>query len=144
MILYLDTSAFVPLLVAEATSASCREFWEMADEMVSTRLLYIEASAALAQAERLDRIDRSERAAAMGLLEGYWPTVNVIEVDERVMLRASVLAHSHKLRGYDAVHCASAELLSGDELLAVTSDRALRAAWSRLGLATAVPASVDS
>ena len=48
MIGYLDTSALVPLLIGEATSPACREFWNTADAVTSTRLLYVEAVAALA------------------------------------------------------------------------------------------------
>jgi uncharacterized protein len=54
---YLDTSAFVPLLVAEPGSPACRRFWDDADTVVSCRLLYVEAAAALAQAQRMARLD---------------------------------------------------------------------------------------
>ncbi|MGH3568722.1 MAG: hypothetical protein ACRDRH_22385 [Pseudonocardia sp.] len=52
MIGYLGTSAFVPLLVAEAGSIECRRFWNDADDVVASRLLFIEAAAALAQGAR--------------------------------------------------------------------------------------------
>jgi predicted nucleic acid-binding protein len=52
---YLDTSAFVPLLIEEPTSAACLEFWNAADAVISTRLLYVESAAALARAERNGR-----------------------------------------------------------------------------------------
>lgn len=61
MIGYLDTSAFVPLLIDEPTSAACRRFWDDADEVVSSRPRYVETAAALAQARRLGR--RSGEAA---------------------------------------------------------------------------------
>jgi predicted nucleic acid-binding protein len=51
---YLDTSALVPLLIAEPTSAACRRFWDDADTVVFSRLLYVETAAALAQARRMD------------------------------------------------------------------------------------------
>ena len=75
-------------------------------------------------------------------MDEYWRSVIVIEVDETMVLRASVLARSHALRGYDAMHCAAAEQLVGEESLAMTSDRVLEDAWSRLGLATAAPVAV--
>ncbi len=40
------------------------------------------------------------------------------------------------LRGYDPVHCASAEQAADDDLVAATGDRALLAAWSKLGVST--------
>lgn len=50
MIGYLDTSAFVPLLIEEPTSQTGRRFWDDADVIVSSQLLYVETAAALAQA----------------------------------------------------------------------------------------------
>lgn len=57
MIGYLDTSAIVALLVAEPGSAACRRFWDDADAVVTCRIAYVEAAAALAQAERTGRLD---------------------------------------------------------------------------------------
>ena len=51
MIVYFDTSAFVPLLVIEPGTSLARELWDSADEVVTTRLLYVEA------AERVDAPD---------------------------------------------------------------------------------------
>jgi hypothetical protein len=45
---YLDTSAFVPLLIAEPTTA-CRRFWDAAAAVVSSRLLHVETAAALSR-----------------------------------------------------------------------------------------------
>jgi len=47
------------------------------------------------------------------------------------------LAAAHGLRGYDAVHLASAEALAGRDLVLAAGDRALLAAATALGLATA-------
>jgi len=58
---YLDTSAFVPLLVAEPGSPACRRFWDDADAVVSCRLLYVETATALAQAPRMARLDKDRR-----------------------------------------------------------------------------------
>lgn len=51
MITYLDMPAFIPLLVQEPASADCRRIWDAASASVTTRLLYVEATAALHQAE---------------------------------------------------------------------------------------------
>ena len=56
MIAYIDTSAVVPLLIAEPGSARAATLWDGADRVVSVRLLYPETRAALAQAERLGRL----------------------------------------------------------------------------------------
>ncbi len=136
MILYADTSAVVPLLIAEPTSQACGELWDAADVIVATRLLYVEASAALAQAQRLDRISPAEQREALSILDELWSVVDVIELGEGLMTAASTMAMIHGLQGYDATHCAAAVALKDDELVAASADRRLLSAWRAEGLAT--------
>lgn len=143
MIGYLDTSAFVPLLIAEPTSAACRRFWDDADEVVSSRLLYVETAAALAQARRLDRLTDQEHRTSLQLLDQLWSAVEVAEVDEPLVARAATLAHQLALRGYDAVHCASAEQIDDEEVVAAAGDQRLLDAWAELGVATFNTNAVD-
>lgn len=135
MIGYLDTSAFVPLLIDEPASPACRRFWDDADVVVSSRLLYVETAAALAQARRMGRLTEGERRKARRRLDQMWAEMDAIELDERVGARAADLAHRLSLRGYDAVHCASAEQLDGDDVVAASGDQQLLTAWLQLGMA---------
>lgn len=137
MIGYFDTSAFVPLLVAERSSPFCRQFWDDADAVVTTRLLYVEAAAALAQARRMDRLDGRQHDSAVRLLDRLWPEFDVVEVDEIVVDRAAEIARTAALWGYDAVHCASAEQVQDDDLVVASGDRRLLTACSGLGMMTA-------
>jgi uncharacterized protein len=134
---YFDTCAFVPLLIAEPGSDFCRRLWDSCDAVVTSRLLYVETSAALAQALRLGRIVRRNHSAALRLLDQMWAEFDVVEVDSVIVERAAELAHSEALRGYDAVHCASAEQVDDDDLVLASGDRALLAACARLGMSTA-------
>ena len=136
MIAYFDTSALVPLLINEPTSEICRKVWNSASTVLSTILAHTEASAALAQAERQDRIDVPEHAAALALLELIWDRTDVIGTAEPIIRRASQLSAVYSLRAYDAVHCASAEFLTGSDVVAVSGDRRLLAAWHALGFHT--------
>ncbi|MFI9401569.1 type II toxin-antitoxin system VapC family toxin [Nocardia sp. NPDC052316] len=136
MIGYLDTSAFVPLLVSESSSQSCRRFWDDADAVVSSRLLYVETAAALAQAHRMTRLNDEEHAACLRLLDQLWPQIEITEVDDALVLRAAELADQLALRGYDAVHCASAEQMEDTDTVAASGDSRLLAAWKSLGVAT--------
>ena len=56
MIAYFDTSALLPLLIDEPGSERAGRLWDEADHVVSVRLIYVEARAALAQARRLERL----------------------------------------------------------------------------------------
>lgn len=137
MIVYFDTSAFVPLLVTEPGTPLARELWESADEVVSTRLLYVEAAAALARARRMDGITDRNQRRAVDSLDDLWRDFRIIEVDETVTRRAAELADRHALRGYDAVHCASAERIDAPDLVVASGDKDVLAACTGLDLATA-------
>jgi predicted nucleic acid-binding protein len=129
----------VPLLVTEPTSPACRRFWDDADTIVSCRLSYVEAAAALAQAHRLGRLTLKEHADSLTRLDDLWEQINVVEVDDVLIRRAAELAALFGLRGYDAVHCASAEQLIDQDLVAAAGDGQLLDAWSSLGVATFDP-----
>lgn len=136
MIGYLDTSALVPLVVAEPSSAACRRFWDDADAVVTARITFVEAAAALAQANRMSRLDDEGHARARHLLDRLWSEMDVVDVDQPLVAAAADMAHFYALRGYDAVHCAAAAHLADDDLVAAAGDRVLLAAWSKVGVAT--------
>jgi predicted nucleic acid-binding protein len=61
----------------------------------------------------------------------------VVEVTERVIRDAGGLAEQLRLRGYDAVHLASAILVDDPELVLAAGDQGLLAATRAVGMATA-------
>lgn len=136
MIGYLDTSAVVPLIIEEPSTPACRRFWDDADAVVSCRLLYVETAAALAQASRMNRISRSRHTRGLGLLDDLWAEIEIIEIDRTLVEAAADSAHRLALRGYDAVHCASAGQLIASDLVAATGNWTLLDAWHTLGVAT--------
>ena len=137
MIAYFDTSALVPLIVAEPGSARAVSLWSHADRVVTVRLLYPEARAALAQARRLRRLSPRQLRQAAVELDGRWRQLDVVEIDERLAFRAGEVAEAHGLRGYDAVHLAAAERVRDADLVVVAGDRALLDAAASEGMATA-------
>lgn len=136
MIAYLDTSALVPLLIDEPASAICARLWDDADDIVSVRIAYVEAAAALAQAHRLGRLKRAEQRKAVTLLDQTWSQMQIVEIDQALMHRAGVLADAQRLRGYDATHCAGAESINDAEVVAASGDAQLLSAWRALGMNT--------
>ena len=125
MIAYFDTSAVVPLVVEEPVSDTAHRLWMEAERLVSVRLVYPEARAALAQGRRMDRIDaRGLRAAVVGL-EGLLDQMDMIELTAELAHEAGHLAEVRALRGYDAVHLAAARTLRDADLVLVAADRAL-------------------
>ncbi|PXY27771.1 type II toxin-antitoxin system VapC family toxin [Prauserella muralis] len=137
MITYFGTSAFVPLLVDEPSSPFCRRLWDDADSVVTSRLLYVEAAAALAQALRLGRLTNAQHTSALRLHNQLWQEFDIVEVSESTIHRAADLAHTLALRGYDAVHAASAEQLNDHDLIVASGDHKLLEGCATLGMATA-------
>ncbi|MBA2609009.1 MAG: type II toxin-antitoxin system VapC family toxin [Actinobacteria bacterium] len=134
---YFDTSAIVPLLVMEPGSDAARRLFDSVDIVTSSRLLYAEARAALAAARRAARLDLAGLRDAVAGLEDLYASMERIEPSERIVRRAGDLAELHRLRGYDAVHLASAEAIAEDELVLVAGDHDLIRAAAALGFATA-------
>lgn len=139
MILYLDTSALVPLLIQEPTSAACGRLWDAADDVATVRIAYAEAAAALAMATRRGRIDERHRSAALGVLDELFGAMNIVEMDQHLMHSAATAAAEHGLRGYDSIHFAAAGLLVADNLVAASGDRQLLEAWRNVGVAVVDP-----
>lgn len=138
MIAYFDTSALVKLLVPERGSSCADEAWGSARAVVASTLLYVEARAALAAAQRRDRLTPVATGAAVARLHDLIAQVELVPATTDLVWRAGPLADVHGLRGYDAVHLASA-LASGADAV-VTADEELAAAATVNGLAVVVPA----
>ena len=138
MIAYFDTSALVPLVITEPASATCGRLWNEATRVVSTRLIYPAARAALAQAERMHRLTAAEAARAVDDLDAIALQISYLEITAELAASAGDLAQTHGLRGYDAVHLASAALVDDDELVLVTGDRDLGQAARAIGLSVAL------
>lgn len=137
MIAYFDTSAVVPLLVAEPGSARAATLWDGADRVVSVRLVYPETRAALAQAERLGRLTARQLRGAVTELHSLFEGIDLVEVDDALARRAGELADAHRLRGYDAVHLAAANRVNDPDVVVVAGDGALLDAATAEGMTIA-------
>lgn len=141
MIAYFDTSALIPLVVGEPASSTCARLWNEATRVVSTRLVYPEARAALAQAQRMNRLRAVELEQAVVELDSIALEISYIEVSAELAASAGHLAQAHGLRGYDAVHLASAVLVNDEEFALVTGDRPLASAAQSVGISVALTTS---
>jgi predicted nucleic acid-binding protein len=137
VIAYFDTSAVMPLLIAEAGSARAASLWDGADRVVSVRLVYPETRAALAQAERLGRLTARHLRVAVTEFDAFFEEMDLVEVDDALARRAGELAEARQLRGYDAVHLAAADRVRDPNVVVIASDGALLEAAAAEGLAVA-------
>jgi len=144
VILYLDTSAFVKLVVEEAGSADTRAWFAESDEACSSVVTLPEATAALCRQSRDLGATEDRLATWLATLEACWQRSVHVPVFERSAARIAV---AHALRGMDAVQLASASELRaavladtpGADIHFLAYDRQLTAAAEREGFATLGP-----
>lgn len=138
MIVYLDASALVKRYVAEAGSSEVGALTDAASALGTSIVSRAEVSAALARAVRLRVLTRPAGTAAQRAFAGDWADLIRVQLGEPLIARAASLAWEHGLRGYDAVHLASAlwwREAVGDAVTVATYDRALWRSARAAGLA---------
>ena len=112
------------------------ELWALRYPAASSILAYPEARAALAAAHRGDRLSAEGYRQARGEFESLQSELLLIGIDGQLARHAGRLAEEFALRGYDAVHLASA-LAFGADTTVVTWDQDLGRAAVRVGCAVA-------
>ncbi|MBA3288433.1 MAG: type II toxin-antitoxin system VapC family toxin [Acidimicrobiia bacterium] len=137
MIAYFDTSAIVPLLVQEPGTETAGELWDRAERLVSIRLAWVEARAALARAARIGRISPRQLRTSKSGLDELLNQVDLVDVDDGLVRRAGDLAEVHALRAYDAIHLAAADRIRAGDAVVVAGDRALLDAAAAMQMAIA-------
>jgi len=113
----------VKLLLFEPGSVWAHECWAEADEPYTSRMAYVEVRAALAAATRARRQTTTQLRDSKRRFESICSDINLVECDPRLIARAGDLAETSALRGYDAVHLATAKILDeADPILMLTWD----------------------
>jgi len=135
--LYLDTSALVKLYVDERMSQELTIAVDGAEAVATSLIAYTEARAAFARARREARLSAQAYRHVVEAFVEDWPRYITVEVTDRLVKDAGELAAHRALRGYDALHLASALILrqqmsSGVTFLAF--DRELMVAAKREAL----------
>ncbi len=115
------------------------ELWATPHPAISSILNYPEGRAALAAAHRGARLTPSAYQRALDDFESLQSELALIGIDAQLAREAGNLAEKFALRGYDAVHLASA-LSTGEAITLVSWDQNLRRAGARNGCAIAPPA----
>lgn len=140
MIGYLDTSALLKLLLRDEDGGDVvREVIAATDMIVTSRLSYPEARAALAAARRAGRLAADDHIEAKRDLDRAIASLRVVELRAVLARAAGDVAERFGLRAYDAVHLASALVLGAGDTVVVTWDRAMGTAAREAGLGTAPP-----
>lgn len=124
-------------MVGEDGSAVAAELWSTGHPVASSILSYPEGRSALAAARRKGRLTSSAHGRALADFEDTHRELLLVGIDHALARRAGELAEDFDLRGYDAVHLASALALDVDGITVVTWDRHLNRAAAHAGCAVA-------
>jgi predicted nucleic acid-binding protein len=127
-VVYLDSSAFVKLVVPEAESAALRRRLRKWPRRASSGLLRVEAVRAV----------RPSGPAAVRTARRQMARLHIVEVNRPLLDAAANLAPP--LRSLDAIHLAAAQSLGDDLEVVITYDQRMAAAARVLGMVTAAPA----
>jgi uncharacterized protein len=137
MILYLETSNLVKLYVREADSGEIARLVSDAEAVATSIIAYAEARAVFARKSREKGITEQDHARIKRDLDSDWEKVFVIKLTDAVVRSAGDLAEKRSLRGFDALHLASALELQKAVPLPVlfsSSDGRLRESANEEGL----------
>ena len=137
MIIYLDTSALLKLYIQETGSEEVVKLLTSVDSSGTNLLTYVEMASAIARAVRMELVFANEAQSTWKDFLADWELLVRLDISVQITKRAATLAWEHGLRGYDAIHLASA--LSWQEaidtpVVLTTYDRELWAAALKAGM----------
>lgn len=135
--LYLDSSALTKNYLNELESAQVAELINSSSPVATSMIAYAEVGAAIARAARDGSIRADAVLALFARLTNDWSLLVGLDVSFKVVQRAAQVAVTYGLRGYDAVHLASAlewQDAIGEQVIFATFDRALHRAATSAGL----------
>ena len=129
---YLDTSALIKRFISEKGSRLILALFKRNESIATAKIAYAEMYAGLTRKLREGGLSNIQYALACRQFESDWNAYLRVDVQDTILLRARDLIQRHPLRGFDAVHLASALSLQdalGEDMTFVAADeRLLRAA----------------
>jgi predicted nucleic acid-binding protein len=139
MILYLDTSALVKKYFEEKHSAAVISAWKSSLAIAVSAVAYAELLAAVYRKASEARLNKE---LVKGVVSGFqedWSSFIIVEVDNRLNETIHKAIVRHALRGFDAIHLASALAIASavpDEFLFACYDERLSQAAKAESLKT--------
>lgn len=125
------------LLLREEGSDEVAALWQAAGRIMSSRLLYVEARAALARAIRNGRVGKKGAISLRQRLELRVDEVDLVELTPQVATIAGDCAEAYGLRANDSIHLAAALTQDRTALVLASWDAELRRAATQAGFAIA-------
>jgi predicted nucleic acid-binding protein len=111
---YADTSALVKRYFREVGTDRVVDALRAARLVVTSRVAFAEAAAAIARRTGEGSLESRQRDRVLDRLARDFGRIAVVDVTETVTNACRELVVSHPLRGFDAIHLASALLVADD------------------------------
>lgn len=108
MILYLDTSALLKKYFKELFSEQIVSKWKKASAIVTSAVAYAEAMASICRKKREIKLEDAVFRNLIGTFQRDWESFIKVDVNDDLNRFVDDLVSSHPLRGFDAIHLASA------------------------------------
>jgi len=108
MILYLHTSSLVKLYVEEDGSPKVDDLVKSSAVAATSIVAYAEARAAFSRRYREKAFTKAEHHRIKTFLDKDWSHYLILGITGEMIRVAGDLAEKHALRGFDAIHLASA------------------------------------
>lgn len=134
---YLDTSILVKLYVQEPDSQRVAELVEETKAAATSLVACAEARAAFARLHREGAFSPEEYDRLVSAFRKDWVEYLMVYPTQEVVFRAGALAEKHGLRGFHAIHLASALTLRDElsrRIVFSSADRKLQEASTAEGL----------
>lgn len=129
---YLDTSALIKRFVAEKGSPLVQTLVKRKGPIATAKIAYAEVYAGLTRKLREGHLSEAQHTLACRQFDADWHAYIRVELHDETLFLARDLIRRHPLKGFDAIHLASAIGLGnalGEEITFVAADeRLLRAA----------------
>ena len=109
--IYLDTSALVKRYIKEDGSEKVHPLFSSKKNLVTSKIAYVEVYAAFSRRKREGDLPPTRYQTVCRLFEREWPAYLVIELHDDILRLSRDLIKKHPLRGFDAIHLASAKFI---------------------------------
>ncbi len=126
--IYLDTSALVKRFINEKGSPLVQSLVQGANAVATAKIAYAEIFAGLTRKLREGHLSKAQYSLACRQFENDWLAYVRVELQDEILALARDLIQRHSLKGFDAVHLASALCLKtalGEEMRFAAADKNL-------------------
>jgi len=127
-VIYLDTSALIKRFVNEKGSAVVQSILGQGRPVATAKIAYAEIYSGLTRKLREGQLSKPLYALACRQFERDWQSYVRVELKDDILVLARDLIQRHPLRGFDALHLASAlglQISVGEQITFAAGDRRL-------------------